>query len=109
MNLSYTIEEFEFAGDWLTLELDLEYTISPYTPMSMYGGPDHVGWPAEGGEIEDLDCKITAVINAEGHALNGHLEELQGAFDKRFEQYRDAIETYIREHHNEADHDDRDD
>jgi len=37
-------------------ELVIDFLSSGYyQPMSMYGGPDHLGWPAEGSEDRELD------------------------------------------------------
>lgn len=104
-NLSYTVEEFHFAGDWLTLELDLEYTLDPYDPGC---GPSYAsgGEPPSGGGVADLACKITSVLNGDGHLLSGSYEEIQGEFDSRFEkEYQDKIDTYIHEHHEEEEPD----
>jgi len=33
-------------------EVTVDYVYYPGRPMSMYGGPDHLGWPEEPDEIE---------------------------------------------------------
>ena len=34
------------------IEATAEFSYSPGCEMSMYGGPDHLGWPAEAPELE---------------------------------------------------------
>lgn len=34
-------------------------TLSPVIPACMYGGPDGLGWPAEGGDIEITAVQLT--------------------------------------------------
>lgn len=54
-------EDTELCG--LTLKEGDELTVhflssGYYQPMSRYGGPDHLGWPEEGGD-ERLVCRVT--------------------------------------------------
>lgn len=42
---------YEILKNWEDYQLLLYFRSSGYyTPMSMYGGPDHLGWPAEGDD-----------------------------------------------------------
>ena len=45
----------------ITIEVEVGYSYYPGCPMSMYGGSDHVGWPAESPEVE-----VTAVYIGKG-------------------------------------------
>lgn len=47
-----TVEEYEFQGGQIQLELTIDYSVSTYYPATMYRRNGDPGDPAEGGEVE---------------------------------------------------------
>ena len=68
---------FEIAG--VEGEVTVEFDFSPGLPMSMYGGPDHLGWPEEPPELE-----VTAIYF-------GKLEVLEQFSEEQVTAIEDAI------------------
>jgi hypothetical protein len=108
--MSYTVEEFPFMDQLLTLELDLEYSMSRYVP-AVPPSLSHPGDPPEGGEIEELSVTVVHVEDEDGRVTCGDFFlAVQAEFDEKFdEQYKDKIEEYIHENHEEPERDDYDD
>jgi hypothetical protein len=46
-----TVAEKLRDGDELVIEFE---SSGYYQPASQYGGPDHLGWPAEGGDVRTI-------------------------------------------------------
>ena len=91
MQLNYTLEDFPLNGEELTLELEVEFSVSKYTPASMYGGPDHVGWPEEGGEVEIESIRVVDATMDDDTPRKPALAMLQAAFDAAEEKYSSDI------------------
>lgn len=109
MRISHTIDEFPFCGELLTLELSVRFTVSKYVAASMHGGADHLGWPAEGGEVENLDVTILHAMTEDGTDL-AEDDDLKKSFDDSFPEHRQRVEEACREEATpEPDYDDRDD
>ena len=73
-------------------ELVVEFTSSGFSqPMSMYGGPDHLGWPAE---MED-ERLLARVYFYDGSKPAGQREHPlpDDVAAELFEHYRDRIEA----------------
>ena len=73
----YELPEPDADGDYPTLMLDVSAKITDYYPAVMYLSNGDPGYPAEGGEVEDLE-----VIGPDGitwddipEALQAHLED----------------------------------
>ena len=58
--LRYKLEEYEFDNKEIDVDLIATFDCQKYVPASMYGGPDGLGWPAEGGEVELVDLELAS-------------------------------------------------
>ncbi len=90
----YTYEEFEFEGNMLSLELEVEFSVAPYVPAVMYLRNGDPGYPAEGGYCEDLipTVKSATIYDEEGNDRQATAEELV-RIDKAFGDYFDNNES----------------
>jgi hypothetical protein len=92
-------------------ELVIDFTSSGYyTPMSMYGGPDHLGWPEEGEDERTISGTVT-IYWRRWHSGGGSKSELsQKASDDLFDAYLDKIESQDLEYddYDPPDYDDYD-
>jgi len=43
-------------------EFKVTGTVAPYVRASMYGGPDNLGWPEEGGDVEITAVKLVRIV-----------------------------------------------
>lgn len=75
MNIPYEIEEFEFDGETLAVELSVEFTLGRYYAAI---GPswNDPGSPAEGGQIEELEVSLVEARRLDGAVLIGMLHDL---------------------------------
>ena len=89
----------EVTVEGVTREVDVEFVFTPGVEMSMYGGPDHLGWPAEHPEVE-----VTGVF----FEVDGKREDVIRFFTyEQIEAVADAIlEDGMDEPDEEPDRDD---
>jgi hypothetical protein len=81
-----------FLGDALDAEIIIDFRAKGYyEPASMYGGPDNLGWPAEGDEERLLD---EVYLKVDDKKINLP-EEIQ---QKVFDHYEDEIENEEIDH-----------
>jgi hypothetical protein len=97
----------------VTLTFEISGTIVPYVPASMYGGPDNLGHPAEGGGVEDIEVRLLSASNADGAVIptQGMAAKLTADFEKAIESrpdLRDEIETLLFEEANQQNEPDQD-
>lgn len=80
-----------------TLELDesdvaydfeLTATIYPGRAASMYGGPDHVGWPEEPTEVEITDVRLER-LHIGQYSCPGHRAPFATLIERAFRLYLD--------------------
>lgn len=112
MQTGYTIEEFDFRGEPIALELDVTFAVSPYHPAMPYLPNGDPGYPAEGGEVEIERVLVRSATLDDGRpATLAELGEIRAAFDAVWETYADAIEERCLEDAADAepDYDDADD
>ena len=88
--------------DGLSFVFAIEANVSKYVPASMYGGRDHLGWPAEGGEVEDMHAELTAIHGIDGNELSGlpNAAQIEAEFSAelaRNHAMRENIETALTE------------
>ena len=77
MTATYTAEEYEHLGELFTLDIEVEFTATPYDPGQSYGPPESC-YPPEGGEIEDLQVLEVHATDAEGTIVaDGTLDEIK--------------------------------
>jgi hypothetical protein len=75
-------------------ELVIDFTSSGYyTPMSMYGGPDHLGWPAEGEDERTIDGKVGIWLHVGEKRTKPNYELSTAASDDLFNAYLDKVES----------------
>lgn len=97
--LNYTLEDYEYENKVLDLELTAVFEGQPYVPASMYGGPDGLGWPAEGGEIELIDIRVEdpAMPEKDRKILEKTLWKDSSLIDKLEDKARDDLREITRE------------
>jgi hypothetical protein len=90
------------SPDGYVCEFSITGVCVPYVPASMYGGPDHLGWPAEGGGVEDIEVKITSITTDCGVIVDiddtTHRKQIEDAFERTIEKndaLRERIETAL--------------
>jgi hypothetical protein len=61
-NCSITYSDEDVSG----CDFEISGEAEPYKPASMYGGADHLGWPAEGGYAEIEEVKFLRLYDEDG-------------------------------------------
>jgi hypothetical protein len=74
----------------------------PYKPASMYGGADRLGWPAEGGYVDDWKITLLKRIDGDGTTITAipNSEEVVNIFAQEIEDNPvlcEQIETALGE------------
>lgn len=92
--------EYEWECDDLTYTFRITGEIVPYVPASMYGGRDRMGWPAEGGEVENIEVELTGAYNEDGDEIEVPVDQtnIEGAFEDEMGDpaLRECIEELLR-------------
>jgi hypothetical protein len=53
-SIGFTLEDFDYLGDCRGVEFSISYSASPYHRAVPYLRNGDPGYPAEGGEIDDV-------------------------------------------------------
>jgi hypothetical protein len=84
-NYSITYSDEDVSG----AEFEIFGNAEPYVPASMYGGPDHLGWPSEGGGVEIEEVRFLTAYDEDGDKIN-LTDERRQAITKEFSNRLDA-------------------
>jgi hypothetical protein len=99
-HLEWEDEEFEFRGELCSITLGLDYSISEFTPATMYQPhSSDPGDPAEGGEIELQNIRV--LHTAIGEIGRTATDEERRAMLKQIDNddnLIDRLQQYVAEH-----------